>query len=182
MGKMEQTIKYEITRLAKKQLRATCVPLARDVRQLKRAVRELRKTVSVLARLGAEIQAERSAAQARLEAPAEKVKAARMSPGLVKKLRARLGVSQGELALLVGVSAGAVGFWEQGKARPKGRNKAALVALRNLGRREVTRILADKKAAAEPPARNKARAKPKARRRATRGRRRRGRGARKAKR
>ena len=30
MGKMEQTLKSEITRLAKKQVRATCLPLARD--------------------------------------------------------------------------------------------------------------------------------------------------------
>jgi len=30
MGKMEQTLRSEITRLAKKQVRATCLPLARD--------------------------------------------------------------------------------------------------------------------------------------------------------
>ena len=54
MGKMEQTLKSEITRLAKKEMRATYLPLARDVRRLKRTVSALRKTVAVLARLGAE--------------------------------------------------------------------------------------------------------------------------------
>jgi hypothetical protein len=34
MGKMEQMLKSEITRLARKQMRATCLPLARDVRRL----------------------------------------------------------------------------------------------------------------------------------------------------
>jgi len=34
MGRMEQTLKAEITRLAKKQMRATYLPLARDVRRL----------------------------------------------------------------------------------------------------------------------------------------------------
>ena len=43
MGKVEQTLKSEITRLAKKQVRANCLPLTRDVRRLKRTVSALRK-------------------------------------------------------------------------------------------------------------------------------------------
>ena len=141
MGKMEQTLKIEITRLAKKQVRATCLPLARDVRRLKRTVSALRKTVAVLARLGAELQAERQAQRAKLAVAPEEVKAARLSPGLIKKLRARLGITQGELAALVGVSTSAVGSWEYGKAKPEGHNRESLVALRKLGIREVRRIL-----------------------------------------
>ena len=66
MGKMEQTLKSEITRLARKEMRVTYLPLVRDVRRLKRTVSALRRTVAVLARLRAELQAERTAAQARL--------------------------------------------------------------------------------------------------------------------
>jgi DNA-binding transcriptional regulator YiaG len=144
MGKMEQTLKSEITRLANKQVRATCLPLARDVRRLKRTVSALQKTVAVLARLGAELQAERQAQRAKLAVDPEEVKAARVSPLLIKKLRARLGITQGELATLVGVSASAVGFWEYRKAKPEGHNREALVALRKLGKREVREILAAK--------------------------------------
>jgi len=149
MGKMEQTLKSEITRLAKKQVRATYLPLARDVRRLKRTVSALRKTVAVLARLGAELQTERQAQGAKLAAAPQEVKAARISPGLIKKLRARLGITQSELATLVGVSTSAVGSWEYGKAKPEGHNREALVALRKLGKREVARVLAAK--AAELP-------------------------------
>ena len=152
MDKMEQTLKYEITRLAKKQVQATYLPFAHDVRRLKRTVLALRKTVVVLARLGAEFQAERTAERATLAAAPEEVKAARISPRLIKKLRERLGVSQGELATLIGVSTNAVGFWEQGKARPQGRNREALVALRKLGKREVRGILAGKVGEAEKAA------------------------------
>jgi DNA-binding transcriptional regulator YiaG len=144
MGKMEQTLKSEIVRLAKKQLRATWVPLAREVRQLKRIVRELCRTVHPLKALGAELEAQRAAELAKLEAAPEEVKAARLSPRLIKKLRQKLGISQGEMATLVGVSTTSVGFWEQGKARPKGPNKEALVALRKLGKREVRKILEEK--------------------------------------
>jgi DNA-binding transcriptional regulator YiaG len=155
MGKMEQTLKSEITRLAKKQLRATYLPLARDVRRLKRTVSALRKTVVVLSRLGAELQAERQTQRAKLAVAPEEVKAARLSPGLIKKLRARLGITQGELATLVGVSTSAVGSWEYGNAKPEGRNREALVALRRLGKREVQGILAAKAEEARPESRGR---------------------------
>jgi len=163
MGKMEQMLRSEITRLAKKQVRATCLPLARGVRRLKRTVAALRKTVAVLVRLATELQVERTAERAKLAAAPEEVKAARVSPDLIKRLRARLGITQGEFATLVSVSTNAVGFWEQGKARPKGHNREALVALRKLGRREVARILATK--AAESPREAKGRARGRKRRR-----------------
>jgi DNA-binding transcriptional regulator YiaG len=149
MGKMEQTLKSEITRLAKKQMRATYLPLARDVRNLKRTVSALRKTVVVLARLGAEFQAQQAAERAKLAAAPEEMEVARISPLLIKKLRKRLKITQGELATLVGVSTSAVGSWEYGNAKPEGHNREALVALRKLGKREVQGILATK--TAEPP-------------------------------
>ena len=159
MGKIEQTIKSEIVRLARKQLRATCVPLAREVRQLKRIVRELRRTVHPLKALGAELEAQRAAELAKLEAAPEEVRAARLSPRLIRKLRQKLGISQSALATLVGVSAGAVAFWEQGRARPREQTKAALVALRKLGKRDVKKLLAGKKESRkeEPKRRKRAR-------------------------
>ena len=144
MGKMEQTLKSEITRLARKEMRATYVPLARDVRRLKRTVSALEKTVAGLAKLRGELQAEQAASRANLSAAPEEIKAARLSPGLIKKLRMRLGITQGELAALVDVSHSAVGSWEYEKAKPAGRNREALVALRKLGKREVAGILAAK--------------------------------------
>jgi hypothetical protein len=76
MGKMEQMLKAEITRLAKKQVRATYLPLVQDVRRLKRIVSALGKTVAVLARLGTELQAERTAEQSKLTVAPQEVKAA----------------------------------------------------------------------------------------------------------
>jgi DNA-binding transcriptional regulator YiaG len=144
MGKIEQAVKTEITRLAKKEIRAICNPLARDVRELKREVSRLSKTVAKLEKLGAEIEAERMEEKAKLEAPAAEVKAARFSAGLIKKLRARLGLTQVQLASLVGVTGTAVTFWEQGKSKPQGQNREALVALRKLGKRDVQKMLAEK--------------------------------------
>jgi len=145
MGKIEDAVKSEITRLAKKEIRAICNPLPRDVRELKRQVSRLSKTVATLEKLGAEIEAQKIEKKAKLEVPAAEVKAARFSAGLIKKLRARLGLTQAEFANLVGVSSTAVTFWEQGKSKPQGKNREALVALRKLGKRDVQKLLAEKK-------------------------------------
>ena len=88
---------------------------------------------------------------------------ARVSALLIKKLRARLGITQGDLATLVGVSTSAVGFWEYGKAKPEGHNREALVALRKLGRREVAGILAAKTEEVQQEARWRARGRKKRR-------------------
>jgi hypothetical protein len=50
--------------------------------------------------------------------------------------------------LLLGTELGDVpglAHWELGRSRPQGSNRAALVALRGVGRREVKRMLGGKK-------------------------------------
>jgi DNA-binding transcriptional regulator YiaG len=157
MGKMEQAIRSEINRLAAKQMKAVFVPIARNIRRLNRAISVMTKTVAAMSRLCAEIEAERAAERSKLAVAPEEVRSSRISPRLIKKLRERLGLSQGEMAKLVGVSTNSVGFWEQGKARPQGRNREALVALRKLGKREVAELLAAKVAEAAPKAPRRAR-------------------------
>jgi len=159
MPMLEQVLKSEIIRLARKQIRATCGPLVRDVRELKRRMSQMSKTVAALDKMRAALEAKKAAEGTKLEAPEEKVKAARLSPLLIKKLRARLGISQGQLACLVGVSGPAVAHWELGRSRPQGSNKAALVALRGVGRREVKRMLAEKAKAESPRKKTEPRAR-----------------------
>ena len=87
MGKIETVMKSEILRLAKKEVRAVCGPLTRDVRGLKRTVSSLRKTVASLERASREWAKRIRAQKAELRVPDEEVKAARFSPGLIRSLR-----------------------------------------------------------------------------------------------
>jgi len=146
MGKLEVTIKSEIVRLAKREMRKTSVPLGRDVRLLKSTVSQLRKTVTALERFAAHQQKELSKREIRLEAPPEEIKNARFSPGLIQSLRKRLGITQKELAILAGVTVGAAHLWETGKFLPSGEKRGAIVALRKLRRREVRELLDQKRA------------------------------------
>ncbi|MBM4031401.1 MAG: helix-turn-helix domain-containing protein [Planctomycetes bacterium] len=159
MHKLEQVLRSEIIRLARKEVNAAFIPLSQGVRTLRRQVSSLRKTVATLDKLRAGLEAKKRAERTKLTAPEEQAKTARLSPLLIKKLRTRLGLSQGQLACLVGVSRQAMAFWELGKSRPQGQNRAALVALRGIGRREVKRMLGEKTSKAPEQKRAKPRAR-----------------------
>ena len=144
MGKLEATIKSEIVRLAKREMRKTSVPLGRAVRLLKSTVSQLRKTVTALERFAVQQQKELKKRKIPLEATPEEVKKSRFSPALVRSLRKNLGISQKELAILAGVTVGAAHLWEIGNFKPKDEKKAVMVALRKLGRRDVRKLLEGK--------------------------------------
>ena len=144
MGKVEGIIKSEIVRLAKKEVRKVSRPLGRDVRSLKSVVSQLRKAVLGLQRITTSQQKELQKGKAVLEAPPEEVKESRFSPRLIRSLRRHLGVTQKELAVLAGVTVGAVHLWESGQFKPSMKKKAVMVALRKLGRREVRKLLEGK--------------------------------------
>jgi DNA-binding transcriptional regulator YiaG len=139
--KIEVAIKDAIQRGARRQIRLIATPLRREVWRLRHIVAGLRKELMALRATAA--QWERVAEQTPWSSTVsdEAVKTARLSPRLIQKLRARLGLSRTALAKLAGVSGAAVAQWEQGRAAPSGDRRKAVVALRRLGRREVKRLL-----------------------------------------
>ena len=145
MGKLETIIKSEIVRLSKRELHKVSVPLNRNVRLLKTTVSQIRKAVLVLQRFMAQKQKELAKRKIPLEASSEEIKKSRLSPRLIQSLRKQLGITQRELALLAGVTVGAVQKWEAGRFRPKDEKKRVFAALRKLTRREVRRLLAGKR-------------------------------------
>ena len=146
MGKVEGIIKSEMVRLAKREMRKVSVPLGRDVWSLKSAVSQLRKAVLALQRITAHQQKELEKGETPLEAGPEEVKVSRFSPRLIRSLRGHLGLTQKELAVLTGVTVGAVHLWESGQFKPSEKKKAVIVALRKLGRREVRKLVEKKSA------------------------------------
>jgi DNA-binding transcriptional regulator YiaG len=144
MGKVEGIIKSEIARLARREIRKISVPLGRDVWFLKSAVSQLRKAVLTLQRITASQQKELEKRKVPLEATPEEVKESRFSPRLIRSLRRHLGITQKELAIVTGVTVGAVHMWESGKFKPKDEKKAVMVALRKLSRREVRKLLEER--------------------------------------
>ena len=114
MGKVEGIIKSEIVRLARRGVRKISVPLGHDVWFLKNVVSRLRKAVLTLQRITASQQKELEKKKVPLEASSEEVKVSRFSSRLIRSLRGYFGITQKELAILTGVTVGAVQKWEAG--------------------------------------------------------------------
>ena len=142
MGKMEGTIKSEILRLAKREVRAAFLPLRREVWAMRLKLSGLSKGFAILNRQAKELRKEE--ARPKLEASPEEVKASRLTPERIRNLRMKKGLSQRELGILTGATTGAVLSWENGKFKPTGDKKAALVALRKVTKRDVKKMLAEK--------------------------------------
>ena len=164
MGKVESTIKAEIMRLAKREVRGSFFPLRREVYSLRLKLSGLIKSFTAMERQAKEVLKEQAKKKLELQASPEEVKVSRLTPQRIRLLRNKFGISQKDLGTLLEVSIGAVGMWEKGKFAPSAKKKPALIALRKLGKREVKKLLAEKrqglkekggKAAAKRPARKK---------------------------
>ena len=142
MGKIESTIKAEIERLAKHEVRTAFRPLRKEVWGIRLKLSNLLKAFVPMNRLAKEIS-EGRAKEPKLAASPEEVKASRFTPERIKLLREKLGISQRELGILVGATTGAVLSWEKGKFKPQREKKAALVALRKVKKRDVKKVLAE---------------------------------------
>src|SRR4030043_841624 len=142
MGKMGGSIKSEIMRLAKREVRVAFLPLKREVWAMRLKLSGLSKGVAILNRQAKELRLEE--AKPKLEASPEEVKPSRLTPERIRNLRKKKGISQWEFALITGVTTGAVLSWEKGKFNPKGEKKVALVALRKVNKRDLKKMLAEK--------------------------------------
>lgn len=138
MANIATLLKSEITRLARKEVKAQTDALRksgasyrRDIAALKRQVTDLQRQFAAVAKTSKRtIQAE----------SAESTKVRFSAKGL-KSHRAKLGLSAEDYGRLAGVSGQSIYNWESGKATPRQAQVAALAALRGLGKREaVTRL------------------------------------------
>ena len=140
MSTFVAAFKEEVSRLAKKEAKAATELLKKDNARLKhdsaafkRQIRsletEVRRIKSLLEKFDPETPSE------------EEVDKARISAKGIISLRRKLGISQTEFAQLAGVHKQSVYLWESGKTLPRGKTKAAVIALRGLGAREARRRL-----------------------------------------
>ena len=140
MPNIATALKAEISRVARKEIRAETEALKKaasaarsEIAALKKEVRELSRALKV---------AQRQAAKA---APApttpkgeqEGGKAIRFSATRLAAQRERLGLSVANMAKLIGVSSVTLYKWESGQARPRRAQLEAIARVRGLGKREA---------------------------------------------
>jgi DNA-binding transcriptional regulator YiaG len=141
MANLNAVLNDRIARVARKEIRKqtgtvrnATARYRRDIAALKRQVADLVKRL---------VLAESRLPKASMEIPSELPQNVRYSARSVRAQRARLGLSARDFGKLVGVSGLTVYGWESGKQRPRRKQMAGLVAVRNIGRREAVRRLAE---------------------------------------
>lgn len=139
MSNLGSVFKSEITRLARKEVRAHMEPLRKANANYRREIAELKRQVAALSR------ATKTAARTRpapVEAASDDVPTPRFSAKGLRSLRARLGLSAADFGAIAGVSGQSIYNWETGKAVPRKSQIVALAGLRSLGKREAQARLA----------------------------------------
>jgi DNA-binding transcriptional regulator YiaG len=142
MPNLAAVLKQEITRLARKEVKAHIATTRRAAAQHRREIAALKRQVRGLERRIAASQT-KAAQTGAAHMPAETAESRRFSIRSVKAQRRRLKLSAEQFGKLMGVTAQAIYNWEQGKARPRKSQFEALVAIRALGRREALRRLTE---------------------------------------
>jgi len=143
MPNIAQVLKEEISRLARKEVRAACDPLRKQVRSLRDKVKQQQSVVARLEKDLSKAAAQSSDTRASLYAPKEKETKtrARATPASIRRHRHRLGLSQADLGKLLGVSTNTVVRWEAGSSRPRAQHRGALLKLREVGVRDLKQMM-----------------------------------------
>lgn len=135
-------LKQEITRLARRELRAELLATKKASAQYRHAIAALKSKVASLEKQIAQFGRR---ASKNASAPASESESAgtpiRFGAKGLKSLRARLGLSAAEMGKVLGVTGQSVYNWELGNARPRAEQIQKIVALRSVGKRDVKKYL-----------------------------------------
>lgn len=145
MPNIASILKAEISRVARKEVRAEIETLKKASVAHRASIAELRRRVNALEKELRRVAkgATRSAIAAADPVDEETAGAKRrFSATRLVAHRAKLGLSAAIYGQLVGVSGQTIYHWEQGKARPRTAQLENLAAVRDLGAREIAERLA----------------------------------------
>ncbi len=134
--------KAEVSRIARKELRQETEPLRKALAQQRREIAQLKKHISALEKTARATT--RTLKRAPAEASPEDTGTIRFSSKGLHGHRVRLGLSAQEAGRLLGVSGQTVYNWEQGKSQPRAEQRAAIGALRTMGKRQAAAALEHK--------------------------------------
>lgn len=141
MSNIASLLKTEISRLARKEVRAETEGLKKSVTTYRAEIAALKRRTQAL-----ELELRRlSKAHAKavpIETQAQPSQKLRFTAKGLASQRRRLGLSASDVGLLVGASGQSIYNWEAGKAHPRAKHLAAIAALRTMGKKEASARLA----------------------------------------
>src|SRR4051812_34918962 len=138
MPNIASALKEEISRLARKELRANTDSLKKAVATYRSEIAALKRRMQTLERQVAKGSKQRAVAP---EEEVEEGQSLRFRPEGLKKHRQRLGLSAADVAKILGVSSLSVYNWESGKTRPRAKQLQTIAQLRTMGKKDAAKRL-----------------------------------------
>lgn len=145
MTTFANTLKSEIARIARKELKVELLALKKtnsahrsEIVALKREVKALQARVTAGQKLVRAVtpKVEESVAKKPGRRPSFSAKA-------FAALRAKLGLTQAQMAKLLGASKLSVSKWESGKVQPRSAQLGRILEMRKLGKRKAANLLGE---------------------------------------
>jgi DNA-binding transcriptional regulator YiaG len=136
MTNLNTILKQEISRVARKEVRAESEALKKASARYRTDIADLKRNVAALEKQLAHLNKVVATNRPRQEAePSDK--SVRFSAAGLKKMREKKELSAGALGKLLGVTAQTIYNWEAGTTRPRPEQVAAIAAVRKMGKREL---------------------------------------------
>lgn len=138
MTKLQQVLNDEIRRLAHRELSGVIKALKNQLVEIRKSLREQNIRLKTLEKLQPVPEVKPSSLPVGPEKPV------RVTPERIRKWRMKLNLSQSQYAALLDVNVLSVNHWESGKTEPRGNQKQKIALLRDLGKRELRKLMAEK--------------------------------------
>lgn len=136
-------LKSEISRVARKEVRAEVAALKNSSSKYRSDIAGLRRQITQLERLVGQLS--KSIRKKVAETSNEPATVSRYSAKNLAGLRKKLGLSAADFGLILGVSGASIYLWEQGKTRPRAGNMPAIAAVRAMSKASALEHLASLK-------------------------------------
>ncbi|QQE10548.1 helix-turn-helix transcriptional regulator [Planctomycetota bacterium] len=143
MPNIQQILKEEISRLARKEIKVQMSGTMKQVAGYRKEIAALKREITALQRKIITLEKqEKRGREAKVEAAADgQVAVKGISGKRIASKRKALKLSAADFAKLVGASMQSVYFWEQGRTKPRATQLAKLHDLMTIGKREANRRL-----------------------------------------
>jgi DNA-binding transcriptional regulator YiaG len=135
MSNFAKVLRYEISRISRKETKSSIGGIGKSQKGLKKTVADLKKRVLLLEKVNKGLVAAMNRYQAEQpETPPEETKKARFTSKGIRTLRRRLRLTQADFAELVGATIHAVYLWEkkEGGLKLRDKTREALLSIRGL--------------------------------------------------
>ena len=147
MPKVQQLLIEAFACVAKREAHKIFKPAQAQFKAMRKIIREQAKRIHCFEKMCRKLSPE---PKKTLSASIPE-KPLRITAERIAKLRSKLGLSQSDFASLLGVSAFSITHWESGKAVPREAQKRRIAEVRDLGKRELAKRLAEKEISPAPP-------------------------------